>query len=283
MDNHIKALNLFIETQKNIYKQRLKDFGCVGKISWDARQWLYGEKGVAWFREGGKGSLNFSCIGRMKGYSNIKIEKNYMDFMRAIIIAETFTTTTLPSGVALEKRLNVLKRWYYEMINTTGQSCPMYLSAEIIHSAMKRHKENSLSPANVSDYCDIAVLLSKRIKHLNIAITSLECKNLYPHRNSSSYTKQRKISEMDGEYTDDEKLITIRAFMCIIEMIYLSTTSGQKIFLNLLMLLIITGFRFREVQALKIDALIKRPIVGINARLLVDASNTFQIAYMLLR
>ncbi|SPY98639.1 Uncharacterised protein [Proteus mirabilis] len=46
--------------------------------------------------------------------------------------------------------------------------------------------------------------------------------------------------------------------MHIVEMIYLAKTDAEKVFLNFMMLLIVTGFRFREAQCLTIDALVKR-------------------------
>ncbi|HAU5526146.1 TPA: hypothetical protein JD250_04255 [Proteus mirabilis] len=52
--------------------------------------------------------------------------------------------------------------------------------------------------------------------------------------------------------------------MHIVEMIYLAKTGAEKVFLNFMMLLIVTGFRFREAQCLTIDALVKREIVDLD-------------------
>ena len=47
----------------------------------------------------------------------------------------------------------------------------------------------------------------------------------------------------------------------IVSLISLCKTNGEKIVLNLLLLLIITGLRSTEVILLKTDALIKKPIL----------------------
>jgi integrase len=67
--------------------------------------------------------------------------------------------------------------------------------------------------------------------------------------------------EIDEDELDNSKLISIRTFINIVSLISLCQTNGEKIALNLLLLLIVTGLRSTEVFLLKTDALIKRPIL----------------------
>lgn len=256
MDN----LQQFVSQQRAEFDKRLAEYNATGLISWEDESWFYGEKGVAWFREGKNHGLRFPYLKSMKGIESMSIEPQYIEFTRAVIVMEIFRKSKIPSGAALEKRLNIMRRWYYEMIQMTGQTHPMYLTADIIHAAMKRHHEHSTSAPNVSDYCDMAVGLTKIIRPLNLTLTSIECENKYPKRNSTANTQKRKIADMNGDDTDDEKLISIRTFMCIIEMIFLAKTDGEKIFLNFMLLLIIIGFRFQEAQSIKTNALKRRYI-----------------------
>ena len=48
--------------------------------------------------------------------------------------------------------------------------------------------------------------------------------------------------------------------MSIIELIFLVKTDGERILLNMLLFMIITGLRFQEVMTLRCDALVKREI-----------------------
>lgn len=264
MQVQLDNLKKFILKQKEIFDLKLAEYGCEGMISWHDPQWFFGEKGAGWFRQGGAGSLNFSSTYKMKGLESLEINCQYIEFMKAVIISEIFTKNISLSGIALGKRLNVLKRWYHELFILTSQTSPVYLTADIVYSAMKRHYDNSSSKSNVSDYCDIAVLLARILRTQNFTLTNIECINKYPCRNPTHNTKKRKLAEMTGEHTDDEKLITIRTFMHIVEMIYLAKTDAEKVFLNFMMLLIVTGFRFREAQCLTIDALVKREIVDLD-------------------
>lgn len=257
----------FIRHQKQAFQQRLKDYQAENRIHWDDAFWHTGEKGVAWFHGSGKYSLNFSTVNRMKGLTSLSVDRIYADFMRAVIISEAFRKKATLSGASLEKRLNVLRRWYYEMWVMTGQHHPMYLSTDIMYAAMKRHAEHSSSPGNVSDYADIAVMLSRQLHTLNLTLTSPECRNKYPFRGTSTMTvMKRNIPDTAGEETDDDRLISIRAFMCIAEMTFLVRTPGEKIFLNFLILLIVTGFRFSEARTLKVNALLRREITDADKR-----------------
>ena len=67
--------------------------------------------------------------------------------------------------------------------------------------------------------------------------------------------------ELDEDDLDKDKLISIRTFINIVSLISLCRTNGEKIVLNLLLLLIITGLRSTEAFLLKTDALIKKPIL----------------------
>lgn len=264
MREQIENLRLFVLQQQIEFDKRLSEFNSTGLMCWNENTWSYGEKGIAWLKEGKNHGLHFTSLSGMKGIYEMTIDPQYVDFMRAVIVMETFRSNKIPSGTALEKRLNIMRRWYFEMIQMTTQTHPMYLTSDIIHAAMKRHHENSSSPSNVSDYCDLAVGLTKLLRPLNLTLVILQCENKYPRRNTISNTKARKIADMNPDDTDDSKLISIRSFMCIIEMIFLAKTEGEKIFLNFILLLIVTGFRFQEAQSLKINALIKRTILDEN-------------------
>ncbi|WP_319784193.1 hypothetical protein [Oceanisphaera sp. IT1-181] len=257
MRKQVDNLQEFVTKYRTEFDLKLDLYDSTGLMNWEDSSWRTGDKGVAWLRQAKAATIVFGRT-KIKGVENIDIEDNYGQFMRAVIFMDTFRRSKIPSASTSEKISNVMRRWYYEMVKTTGQTHPMYLSSDIIHAAMKRHFENSSSPNNVSDYCDIAVSISKLIKPLNLTLSNIESMNQFPMRGSTSNTKARNIAEMIPDRTDDEKLITISTFMSIIELMYLAKADGEKIILNALFLLIITGLRFQELQSIKIDALIKR-------------------------
>lgn len=125
----------------------------------------------------------------------MNISSEFQDFMRAYHMHLVCIIGGLPSGSTLDKPLQVMKRWYWEMVNKTGQTHPMYLTSDIIHAAMERHHENSDSPDNVSDYCDIAVKAIALLRQYDLFLVNIEVKNKYPYRNGSNSTKERKKAQ----------------------------------------------------------------------------------------
>lgn len=255
-------LLIYIEKYKAKFEERLVAYNAVGQLEWNAGSWHFGEKGVAWLKETKDRGFKWDEVSsRVKGLSQMNISSEFQDFMRAYHMHLVCITGGLPSGSTLDKPLQVMKRWYWEMVNKTSQTHPMYLTSDIIHAAMERHHENSDSPDNVSDYCDIAVRAIALLRQYDLFLVNIEVKNKYPCRNGSNSTKERKkAQEATPEQTDDERLISIRAFMCVIELIALAENSYQRIFYNMLLLTIICGFRFQEIMLLKMTSLVKREI-----------------------
>ncbi|ELR64535.1 hypothetical protein C942_02348 [Photobacterium marinum] len=257
-----KNFNAYIEKFKGKFNERLAAYNAEGQLDWDAGSWSFGEKGVAWLKETKNHGFKFDEVtNRTKGLSKMDISKEYQDFMRAYQMLMVTSSSTLVSGSALDKPLQVMKRWYWEMVTQTGQTHPMYLTADIIHAAMKRHSEVTKSAPNLSDYCDVAVAAIKRLRQYNLFLINVEVENKYPCRNQSNGTKERRKAEhANPELTDDKKLISIRAFMCVIELIALAETDYQRVFYNMLLLAIICGFRFQEMMLMNMDSLVRREI-----------------------
>lgn len=249
----------FVDKFKSKFEERLQAYNAVGKLDWNAPSWHFGEKGVAWLKEAKDSSFKFDQISnRTKGLSGMDVSPEFQDFMRAYQMLMVSSSDALISGSTLDKPLQVMKRWYWEMVTVTGQTHPKYLTAEIIHNAMDRHKDNTKSAPNLSDYCDVAVSIIKRLRQYNLFVVNVEVKNKYPCRNQSNGTKERRKAEQGNpDSTDDEKLISIRAFMCVVELITLAENDYQRLFYNMLLLAIICGFRFQEMMTLRMDALVK--------------------------
>ncbi|WP_305841859.1 hypothetical protein [Photobacterium leiognathi] len=68
--------------------------------------------------------------------------------------------------------------------------------------------------------------------------------------------KQAEDGTLDNDTPDGEdKLITINTFLNVVSLINQVESDGEKIMLNLLLLLIVTGFRFEEASSVAEDAL----------------------------
>ncbi|CAH8188867.1 conserved hypothetical protein [Vibrio aestuarianus] len=265
-----QAQNLlnYIEKYKAQFHNYLVKDNAIDQLHWEQPSWFFGEKGVSWMKETKNHGFNWDDISnKVKGLSKMDIAPEYQDFMRAYHMHLVSTTDGLLSGSTLDKSLQVMKRWYWEMVTMTGQTHPMFLTADIIHASMDRHKEHSKSPSNVSDYCDTAVKIIKMLRKHDLFLVNIEVSNKHPYRNVTNFTKSRKkAQDADPEKTNDEKLISIRAFMAVIELMVLANNDYQRIFYNMLLLAIICGFRFQEVMLMRMDSLVKREITDKNKR-----------------
>ncbi|ENP8449382.1 hypothetical protein HYO28_03995 [Vibrio parahaemolyticus] len=268
LNKHAQNLIAYVEKYRTNFEERLIAYDAVGQMKWTDPSWHFGEKGVAWLKETKYHGFKWDEVSNsVKGLSKMDISPEFQDFMRAYQMQLVCMSSGLPSGSALDKPLQVMKRWYWEMVTTTGQTHPMYLTADIIHAAMDRHKANSKSPDNVSDYCDVAVKAINQLRRYDLFLVNIEVQNKHPCRNGSNNTKARKKAQQaDPDQTDDEKLISIRAFLCIIELIALAKTDYQRIFYNMLLLAVICGFRFQEIMLLKMDSLVRREITDKDKR-----------------
>ncbi|WP_305462000.1 hypothetical protein [Photobacterium leiognathi] len=263
-NKHAQNLEEYIGRYKAKFHERLTAYNAVGYMDWDAGSWHFGEKGIAWLKEAKNHGFKWDEVSsRIKGLSKMEISIFFQDFMRAYHMHQVTTSSALPSGATLDKQLQIMKRWYWEMVTTTGQTHPMYLTADIIHAAMDRHKENSTSASNVSDYCDVAVSIINRLRQYDLFIVNIEVENKHPCRNTSVGTKaKKKATELTPDNTNDNKLISIRAFMAVIELMTLAENDYQRIFYNMLLLAIICGFRFQELLTMNMDSLVKREITN---------------------
>ncbi|NUF85914.1 hypothetical protein HUN17_18185, partial [Acinetobacter seifertii] len=110
--------------------------------------------------------------------------------------------------------------------------------------------------------------LQELINHYGFTEQSLEFSKSFKYINRQNRTPNARKTkeliesvELDEDDLDKEKLISIRTFINIVSLISLCETVGEKIVLNLLLLLIVTGLRSTEAILLQTDCLIKKPIL----------------------
>lgn len=127
--------------------------------------------------------------------------------------------------------------------------------------------ENS-SKTNLPDHAGTYLRLQEMLNYYGFTELPLEFSQKYLYINRQNRTPNAKKTkalidqlELDEDDLDKEKLISIRTFINIVSLIGLCETNGEKIVLNLLLLLIVTGLRSTEAILLKTDALKKQPIL----------------------
>ena len=274
MDNIFQNYASFISEQKTFFESNLsKDF----HHNWDNDAWNIGTYGTGWLKGSGKGILTFDNISdRMKGIKSKIIinSKEYKDFMKSIIVAIYRKKQSISTTVAVAN-LIILKRWYNSLLELTDRKHPIYLNTEVIHHAMDLYTISSKNnDSNVADTLGRCVSLQNLINRYAFCLTPLNFQNSTTYSNNSNYTRKAKelqnLKEQDfiddKNIEDKQKLITIDTFLNIVNLIHKCEDRGERILLNLVILLIITGFRSIEAINLRKDSLIRREIEDLDTK-----------------
>ncbi|RZK38837.1 MAG: hypothetical protein EOO90_20870 [Pedobacter sp.] len=263
---NLEKYNAFLNEQKEYFNQNLQ---ANFKWNWHDPSWYGGTIGSGWLlSRSGKTHFTFGSIKRLNGISNCDIDENFQYFIKAVLILSYRKSNSKASPQKLYAEFLILKRWYSSLRNTDiSKTHPCYLSTLILNNSFEILAENS-SKTNLPDHAGTYLRLQDMLNHYDFTEQRLEFSQKYlyiGHQNRTPNAKKTKTLidqlELNEDDLDKDKLISIRTFINIVSLISLCQTNGEKIVLNLLLLLIITGLRSTEAILLKTDALIKRPIL----------------------
>lgn len=263
---NIEKYNAFIDEQKNYFNQNLQS---NFKWNWDDSSWYGGTIGSGWLlSRSGKTHFTFSTIKKLKGIENNTIDPIFQEFIKSVLILSYRKSNSKASPQKLYAEFLILKRWYSALYSEKIKSIhPCYLSTLILNKSFEILVENS-SKTNLPDHAGTYLRLQEMLNYYGFTELPLEFSQKYLYINRQNRTPNAKKTkalidqlELDEDDLDKEKLISIRTFINIVSLIGLCETNGEKIVLNLLLLLIVTGLRSTEAILLKTDALKKQPIL----------------------
>lgn len=263
---NLEKYNAFINEQKEYFNQNLQE---NFKWNWHDSSWYGGTIGSGWLlSRSGKTHFTFGSIKRLNGISNCDINENFQYFIKAVLILSYRKSNSKASPQKLYAECLVLKRWYSSLRDTDiSKTHPCYLSTLILNNSFEILAENS-SKTNLPDHAGTYFRLQDMLNHYSFTERSLEFSQKYLYINRQNRTPNAKRTkalidqlDLDEDNLEKDKLISIRTFINVVSLISLCQTNGEKIVLNLLLLLIVTGLRSTEAFLLKTDALIKKPII----------------------
>ena len=267
-------LSLFIKEQKQYFDSNILhhvDF------SWDSDVWaVKATYSKTIFATNTSTSLNFIKLSttQIKGIYNendtpflcktLPVNKNFNYFLKAMAVYRINRKNNNVSIQAIYRDQILLKRVYIRMVlSGIYEPHPVNINSKIIKNAMSALHLHQKNQTQISDSQTAMAKLVKELNHLAIIFNPISYdKNT--RRTSEYSTKNTKIAESKAyhnsnniEQTDQDehdKLITINTFMNIIAARDVVSTDSEKILLNMLMLLLITGFRFNELSSIRIDS-----------------------------
>ncbi|MBP2543196.1 hypothetical protein [Acinetobacter guillouiae] len=257
---------LFINEQREFFEENIRP---SFRETWSDNTWYGGAVGSGWLlSRSGKVHFTFGIIKNIKGLNNITILEVYQDFMKAMVVLSYRKSNKKASPQKLYAEVLVMKRWYSTLYEENEKNVhPYYLSTLILNKSFEILESNS-SKVNLPDHAGTYRRLQELINYYGFTTNLLEFSQKLIYQNRQNRTPNARKTkelieqlELDEDELEKEKLITIRTFMNVISLISLCRTDGEKIILNLLLLLIITGFRSTEAVLLRTDSLIKQPIL----------------------
>lgn len=266
MKEFLNRFDTFIDEQRNFFEDSLAK---TCDFKWSDCVWVGGSQTSGWLVGNRKTPFRFNKATRINGIGSFNIDAlHFQDLMKAMLVFYYRANNQNVSLATHNANLIILKRWFYALVSTTPHTHPIYLNTDILKSAVRVLSENTKNISNLSDSVGRACKLQKYINQFGFCITPLLLLNDNRYKNYSNRTKNvKKIEQLkdeeliNDENIDDEKLITIKAFINMIDLRGKTTGAGEKVLLNLVFLLLVTGFRSIECITLRKDALIKRPIV----------------------
>lgn len=286
---NLKEYQLFINEQRHFFDENIKPHF---NNTWESSVWIGGTLGSGWLlSRSGNTKFLFSEISKFKEIAAIPtVNSNYQEFMKAVMVLSFRKANSKASPQKLYSEFLVLKRWYSELYNINPDNPhPCLLSTAILNQSfeilIKTTNKNSL-PDHAGTYLRLQQLLNQY--GFTSQLLDFSKKYLYINRQNRTPKAKRTNAlleqlELNEDDLNKDKLISIQTFMNIVSLISLCKSDGEKILLNLLLLLIITGMRFTEVILLKKDDLIKRPLLDpiTNEHLSIDGKKqyTFGIKY----
>lgn len=199
----------------------------------------------------------------------LTIDDAYIEFMKSMLVLVYRGRNRTISPAVATATMMILKRCYHALVEITGQIHPVYLTTDVIRRAMDVLSASSTpNDSNTANYKGRCVSLQKLINHQAFTLVSLQYVSDIQYTNHTNLTRKARetISLKHRDKLDDtttngeDSLITIRGFLNIVTLIYRVESIAEKIALNCLLLLVITGFRSVEAFNLRQDALVKRHI-----------------------
>jgi hypothetical protein len=268
-------LSLFIEEQKKYFDSYILQHV---NFSWDSDAWSVSTTyNHTVFASNVKTSLNFNSISiyLIKGIyianetpftqKKLSIGKDFSYFLKAMAVYRISRMNNKVSIQALYRDQLLLKRVYIRMVlSGITEPHPVNINLKIIKNAMVALHLHQKNQNQISDSQTAMAKIVKELNHLGIILNPITYKK-NTSRPSEKCTKNAKAASSEAyhsansieETNDDEheKLITINTFMNIVASRNFVTEDTEKILLNMLLLLIITGFRFNELSSITIDSL----------------------------
>ncbi|EOX1771808.1 hypothetical protein ACPD1F_000592 [Vibrio cholerae] len=266
MKQNYEQLNNFISLNKSFFEDALLPEINAGneQYSWQSQSWTFGGVSSGIFATT-KGHVNFgqaktnSMKGMFKGdeqkLGTIDLNPAFSEFIKAYCVS-LFRDRTASGSVVVNTHI-LFKRVYVRMLMCGIEPHPVNITSEILQEAVDLCAQSRTGKSADSNAADDYIRAKQVVKELNyLGITQTELEIATKQTNISyNYTEQVKNEQKkEGESQNSkEKNLSIQTFLNIVALRSLVQNDGEKIVLNFVLLLMVTGFRHMEGATVQYD------------------------------
>ncbi|MCG9678951.1 hypothetical protein [Vibrio sp. Isolate24] len=192
-------------------------------------------------------------------FKTLNIIQVYVDFMKAYCVS--LYQGSNPSGSVVYAQQMLLKRVYVRMVMSGVEPHPVNITSEFLQQAtdmLAQSRTGNTAITNAGKDYDDANVIARHLNYLGITLTPLEIKK--KQRGVATKTtkagKKAKKAEFGEDLDQDEheKNLSIQTFLNVVALRGMVQHDGERIVLNLVILLMVTGFRHMEAAALRYNS-----------------------------
>ncbi len=274
MKDNYQALEQYITVQKNFFETALLPDVNMGVTnldalySWETNVWKYAQASQGFLAKA-LTTINFHEINacRLGGlfkpedepFKTLNINQAYVDFMKAYCVS--LYQGSNPSGAVVYAQQMLLKRVYVRMVMSGIEPHPVNITSEFLQEAvdmLAQSRTGSSALTNAAKDYDDANVIAKHLNYLGITLTPLEIKKKQKGVATNTTTagkkaKKAKFAE-DLDQDEHEKNLSIQTFLNVVALRGMVQHDGERIVLNLVLMLMVTGFRHMEAAALRYNS-----------------------------
>ncbi|HIF9106663.1 TPA: hypothetical protein ACX6QA_003653 [Photobacterium damselae] len=266
MKQNYEQLNNFISLNRSFFEDALLSEINAGndQYSWESNEWIFGGTSLGIFATT-KGHVNFSHAktNSMKGVikddekklGKIDLSPAFSEFIKAYCVS-LFRDKNASGAVVVNTHL-LLKRIYVRMLLSGIDPHPVNINSEFLQEAVDlcaQSRTGKSAKTNAANDYILANQIVTELNYLGITQTELEVE-IKQTSVGLNYTEQ--VKNENETYGEDiklkEKNLSIQTFLNVVALRSLVQTDGEKIVMNSVLLLMITGFRHMEAATVRYD------------------------------
>ncbi|MEZ9910652.1 hypothetical protein AB4371_19675 [Vibrio sp. 10N.261.51.A3] len=271
MKQNYEQLTNFISLNRSFFEDALLPEINQGskKYNWESNEWTFGGVSFGIFATT-KGHVNFghAKTNSMKGMfksdekklGTIEINSTFSEFIKAYCVS-LFRDKKASGSVVVDTHL-LFKRIYVRMLMSGIEPHPVNINSENLQEAVDlcaQSRTGKSAKSNASNDYILANRIATELNYIGITQTELEVETKQTSV-GTNYTEQVKGEQItDDDDNDDKKRkekgknLSIQTFLNVVALRSLVQHDGEKIVLNCVLLLMITGFRHMEAATVRYD------------------------------